>query len=103
MKTKFKKRKYKQIQTEPDKKLEENEKAKITGKIVLNKCPLDRYLKKDDRYYYKDENNLEWQFREKEGSNENYYFVCTSTKCNAFGMISRTDEKKKFLMYINYI
>ena len=62
MKNNFKKRKYKEIQTEQDKKFEENEK-KITGKMINNKCPLQRYLKKE--YYYKDENNLEWQFREK--------------------------------------
>ena len=43
-----------------------------------------------------DEDGNEWEFREKPGSHDNYYFKCSTDKCQGFGMILRSDKEKKF-------
>ena len=39
---------------------------------------------------------FEWEFKEKAGSKDNFYFSCTTNKCLAFRMINRNDNNKNF-------
>ena len=39
---------------------------------------------------------FEWEFKEKVGSKDNFYFSCTTNKCLAFGMINRNDNNRNF-------
>ena len=48
------------------------------------------------KYYFKDNKGLEWEFREKNGSLDNYYFAFSTSKCIGYGMISRKDNNKIF-------
>ena len=51
---------------------------------------------KNQKYYYTDDNDKEWEFREKNGSVESFYFKCSTDKCKGYGMILRNDEEKNF-------
>ncbi len=50
----------------------------------------------DNHYYYHDNNGKEWEFLEIQGTNNNYYFNCSTSICRGFGMILRTGYKKNF-------
>ena len=56
------------------------------------------FLNKGQKYYYTDEKNVEWEFKEKAGTINHFYFACSITKCNGFVMISRNDKEKKFIL-----
>ena len=63
-----------------------------------NRKFLQRFLKDniDNHYYYQDNNGKEWEFLEIQGSNNNYYFKCSTSICRGFGMIQRSDKKSIF-------
>ena len=89
---KIKKRAHMEIENEEDKK---NENKKVFRKHK-KEYKYEKLMEKCQRYYFTDENDKEWEFREKNGSSESYYFKCTIEKCKGFGMILRFDETKKF-------
>ena len=55
----------------------------------------ERYLPKEEHYYFKDSKGKEWSFTEINGSALYYYFKCTISKCKAFGKILRNNQKEK--------
>ena len=58
--------------------------------------------KEGDKYYYKDNKGIEWEFREKNGSIDNYYFVCSTSKYKKYSIISRKDKNKIFRLTKGY-
>ena len=56
----------------------------------------DKFLNPGEKYYYVDNENNEWEFREKKGSNIKFYFKCSTEKCLGYGMILKNDKEKKF-------
>lgn len=76
---------------------EEKEKTDINFKTIFKKkLKYDKYLNEGEKYYYIDNDNIEWEFREKKGTSSNYYFKCTTDKCTGFGMILKDDKQKNF-------
>ena len=63
-----------------------------------NRKFLQRFLNDniDNHYYYQDNNGKEWEFLEIQGSNNNYYFKCSTSICRGFGMIQRSDKQSSF-------
>ena len=79
-----------------------NNKQDKKGNIITNKKKRNdypRFLEKGKKYYYIDENNLEWEFKEKVGSKDNFYFSFTTNNYFAFGINNRNDNNKIFLAY----
>ena len=65
---------------------------------------MSKYLKdnKDKHYYFIDNTKKEWEFLEIRGSNQTYYFKCSTVIYKTFSMIKR-DYKDKILKLIKYI
>ena len=99
---KIKNRKYNEILSEKEIEEKKKEDIKLLNKIAPKQFKFKRLTKEGAKYYYTDKNNLEWEFREKNGSKDNYYFVCSTAKCNAFGKISRKDSGYKFNLTQKY-
>ena len=108
----LKKRNYNQLLEDDNNTDSNNEELKVKVKVnnyeFLTKT-VSYILNKGQKYYYTDEVNLEWEFKEKAGTIYHYYFVCSTTKCNGFGMINRKDKENKFILikkhncsYINH-
>ena len=49
-------------------------------------------------YYYTDALNFQWCFTETRGSSKDYYYKCSTTRCTAFGMISKTTNNSPFIL-----
>ena len=95
---KTKKRTHLEIENEESQK-SENE---IKKKYFKKKFKGEKLLANKEKYYYIDENGTDWEFREKDGSFESFYFKCTTEKCNGFGMILRNDKNKVFKLTKNH-
>ena len=71
-------------------------------KVDVNKNKKEIYprlLKNNESHYYNiDDNNIEWEFTEINGTKNNYYFKCSSIKCGGFGMINRLLKDKIFVL-----
>lgn len=95
---KIKKRIHLDIENEESQK-SENE---IKKKYIKKKFKGEKLLDNKEKYYYIDENEQEWEFREKDGSFESFYFKCTNDKCKGFDMILRNDKNKFFKLTKNH-
>lgn len=49
-------------------------------------------------YYYTDPLNFQWCFTETRDSSKDYYYKCSTTRCTAFGMISKTSNNLPFIL-----
>ena len=49
-------------------------------------------------YYYTDPLNFQWCFTETRGSSKDYYYKCSTIRCTAFGMISKTSNISPFIL-----
>ena len=49
-------------------------------------------------YYYTDPLNYQWCFTETRGSAKDYYYRCSTSKCQGFGMISKHKENAQFIL-----
>ena len=49
-------------------------------------------------YYYTDTLKYQWCFTETRGSSKDYYYRCSTSKCQGFGMISKYNENANFIL-----
>ena len=74
------------------------EEQKLLSKNIKRKVKYEALLGIGNKYYFTDDKGNEWEFKEKNGSFTHYYFVCSTSKCKAFGKILRIDENKEFIL-----
>ena len=99
-KQQLKKRKRTHLEIEDGNDIEETQ--KFFKNNAKKKFKGESFLEKGEKYYHIDEDGNEWEFREKSGSHDHYYFKCSTDKCQGFGMIMRTDKGKKFKLTKNH-
>ena len=78
--------------------IDNTESINLKKKKINKKLEYSKFLHENQKhYYYIDNQDKEWEFREISGSKDAYYFKCSTTKCNGFGMIKRIDSNNFYL------